>query len=190
MSLEKIFCIILFPFLLLSSCTPAAKDADKLKEIPIFSVRQFALDQREVLMGQPLVLEKKAILNGTMDSSLVPIENVDWGAVFKVFFDTDISNQKFTDQYDFSMFDNNTTASTVMYYQAKNPKLFTRVLEVNIDPFSHMIRSIYIETAQNSFWNDKSQKLFYAPRKTLQIQETEKPLMGSKKELRITYKFL
>lgn len=155
-----------------------------------FSVNLFYRDQWDMYHEEPLVLQKYSVLNGKQDSAIVPMNDIDWGAIFKIFSATDISNKKFLGQYDFSMFDNDMAASKVFYYQAKDPKLFTQVLQINIDPFNNHIRSIYIETAKHSFWNDKTQKLYYAPLKTLQIQETEKPLMGEKKDLKITYKFM
>ncbi|PZF73520.1 hypothetical protein [Taibaiella soli] len=193
MRLFQSIAILFFTVLTLASCggeyaSSTGKGLDSAGTY--YSVNIFARDQWEMYYGQPYMLEKVAVLNGQKDSSLVAIENMDWGAILKIFSATDISNKKYLGQYDFSMFDNNLAASKVFYYQAKDPKLFTQVLEINVDPFNSRIRSIYIETAKHSFWNDKIQKLYYAPLKTLQIQETEKPFMGDKKELKVTYKFM
>lgn len=185
--------ILFFTVLTLASCnseyvSSTGKGIDSAGTY--YSINTFTRDQWDMYYGQPYVLEKVAILNGKRDSSLVPIGDIDWGPILKIFSATDISNKKFLGQYEFSLFDNNMAASKVFYYQAKNPKLFTQVLEINVDPFNSRIRSIYIETAKHSFWNDKTQKLYYAPLKTLQIQETETPFMGEKKELKVTYKFM
>jgi hypothetical protein len=155
-----------------------------------FSLYGFVQDQWHIYRGQPYVLNKMVTLNGKTDSCLVSALNVEWGQIFKIFFEADISDPKFLDQYDFTMFDENTTETRTFSYQAKDPKLFTQKLQIAADLYNDKIRSIYIETQKNTFWNNQSKKLFYSPAHIIQIQEHDNPLLGRTKDFVIQYKFL
>ena len=108
----------------------------------------------------------------------------------KAFIESDISDPKYLEKYDFSMFEDGTTDTHNFYYEAKDKKLFTRKLQISADAMTRKIRSIYIETQKNAKWDSKTQKLFYMPMKVLSIQEFEKGTLGSGKELRVEYRFL
>lgn len=155
-----------------------------------FSIRQFTQDQFHTFGAQPFTIEKKVTLNGKTDSSLVSVLALDWPSILKTFFQSDISDPKFLGQYNFSVFDDDATTSRTYYYEAKTDGLFTRSLQIVTDPFTDKVKSIYIETAKNGRFSQKTQKLFYIPIKTIQIQEFESSFMSEDKNLRIEYRFL
>jgi hypothetical protein len=179
--------IIIYSWLLLAigSC----KKTEKSKAASggtYFSVTQFARDQFSTFSGQPYTLQKVVTLNGKVDSSFVQAMTLDWGSVLKPFFESDISDRKFLDQYNFNLFDDNATDSRNYFYEAKDKKLLTRNLQISTDPFNNRIKSIYVETEKNG----KVQKLFYRPLKLIQIQEYESSFLGTDKNLKVEYYFM
>ena len=184
-------CILLLLLVFLAACSrqEAETPGDETAGSGYFSIRQFAADQFDTHRGMPFVIEKQVVLNGRKDSATINSYNADWEPLLTSFFSADISSGKFADQYDVSLFDDGAGAR-VLYYTAKQDKLFTRVLQVRVDAATNRILSLYAETATSSFWNKTSRKLYYAPMKLIQIQEFSKPLIGKKRELRIEYRFM
>lgn len=159
---------------------------DEIDDRGYFSIAQFAADQFETFSGQPYTLLKTVTLNGQTDSSFVSALNMEWGSILAVFFKTDISDQRFIGRYQFSSFEDGVTSSHTFFYEAKDKSLFTRSLQIMVDPFSNKIKSIYIETASKG----KTGKLLYIPLKLIQIQEYASSFIGGEKDLRIEYRFL
>lgn len=164
------------------------------KELPMdkpgyFSIMQFTTDQWDTFSGQPYVLEKRVTLNGKTDTALVSALQVNWGEIFKIFFETEIDRPELADKYDFSMFEENATQSRVFSYTARDPGMFTQKLQITADVYNNKIRNIYIEAARNSFWRKQTRKLLYSPLRVIQIQEHTEPLIGTNKDLLIEYKF-
>lgn len=186
--------VVLFASLFLLSCTKHAKQIGNTNITKntetYFSVRQFGEDQWETYKGQPFILEKRIVNGDKTDTGLVSAQQMDWAGMVKLFFAADISDPKFLGKYKFSIFDENINGTKNFYYEATDPELFTRVFQITIDPYTDRIKAIYIETHKHSFWNDKTQKLYYSPLKTVQIQEFEKPLIGSEKKRITSYHFM
>jgi hypothetical protein len=182
---------ITFSALFLLSCQKAKKK-DDIKAIDggYFSVTMFAKDQVKTYWGQPFTLEKIEVVNGKRDSSIVSAFKLDWASVLKPFFESDISDQRFAEKYNFSTFHDNSTSSTTYFYEAKEKGLFTQNLQVITDAYSNKIKSIYVETAENGHFSSRAQKLFYSPIKVIQIQEFQSSLVGKDKNSRIEYRFL
>ena len=155
-----------------------------------FSIRDFAFDQWKTYHGQPYGIEKVVYLNGRKDSMLTNADKVDWAAVFRIFLESDISDAKFLDKYTFSQFADETTMTENFYYEANDKSLFTQKLHIIADINSRKISTIYIETAKNSKWGARTQRLFYEPVKSIIIQEFESTATGDKKDVRIEYRFL
>lgn len=155
-----------------------------------FSIKDFARDQWKTFNGQPYLLNQFTTLNGKTDSTSVSAITLKWSAIFNTFFETDISDPKYLDKYDFVNLLEPTTQSRTFSYSAKEPDLFTQKLQITIDNFTGRIRNIYIETQKTSFWNKQTKKLLYTPVRVLQIQEYNEPLIGKGKELIVEYKFL
>jgi len=155
-----------------------------------FSINQLIDDQIALYYGQPFTLYRIATLNGKLDSTIVNTDNMDWAAILKAFRGTDISDRKYLGQYKFSMFDDDATGNRILVYEAKDPKLFTRQLQLIIDPSNFKILSVYVETAKNTTWRSRKQKLLYMPLKIIQLQEDEKPLVGEARNLHVDYRFL
>jgi hypothetical protein len=190
MSLSRIL-FLAFAALFLFSCQKAKKNESvKATDGGYFSVTMFAKDQVNTYWGQPFTLEKIEVINGKRDSSIVSAFKLDWASVLKPFFQSDISDPRFADKYNFSSFHDNTTSSTTYFYEAKENDLFTRNLQVVTDAYSNKIKSIYIETAENGRFSSKAQKLFYSPIKVIQIQEFQSSLIGKDKNIRTEYRFL
>ncbi len=174
--------------LFLSSC----KEDNKLDMFAnvkgtYFSVKQFSLDEWQTHAGEPIVFKQTVTLNGKTDTSYVNIEQLDWRPILKTFVETDISDRKFLGQYTFNQFDDATDNTHNFMYVANNKNLFTQKLLITMDVNSMKVRGVYIETYKKSIWNERIQKLYYAPVKIIQIQQYDHPLVGSKKELVTTY---
>lgn len=154
-----------------------------------FSIKQFIADQIETNYGNPYTLYRIVAVDGKLDSTLQSIDDIDWTSVFGTFTATDISARKFLGKYNFAVSDDNTTGDRGFIYTAKEPELFTRLLQINVDPSNYRITSIYLETAKEDFWERKTQKLLYVPLHVIQIQETEDGFLTSPKEVRVEYRF-
>lgn len=155
-----------------------------------FSIKQYAVDQAQVLGGVPHGLYRISQLNGKSDTAITNLLIMDWGPILKTFSATDIAPKKYIGSYDFSVYDDDITGSRGFIYTAKDPKLFTRTLQINTDPSNNKITSIYIETARHDFWGSMSQKLLYVPLRIIQIQESQSSLIGKARNLRVDYRFM
>lgn len=185
---------MLVPVLLsmLLSCGRKADvpNTDASNSAGYFSIKDFTKDQWKTFHGKPYVLHQYVTLNGKTDSIMLNALTMKWSLLFKTFFETDISDPKFLDRYDFDMFEEPTTQTRTFTYTAKEPELFTQKLQIAADVYNNKIRNIYIETVKESFWNVQRQKLLYSPVHVIQIQEENDPLIGSTKNLSIAYKFM
>lgn len=175
---------------LVVSCGKPATEVKETPEGTYFSIIDYAKDQWSTYHGQPFGMLKTVYFNGIVDSVASNALELDWASIFKVFFETDISNPKFIGQYDFSAFNDHQTATNTFYYEAKNPKLYTRKLQIIADEVNNKIESIYIEAAKQDRMGTKTVKLFYTSLRSISIQELETSKTGQKKELRVVYKFL
>jgi hypothetical protein len=156
-----------------------------------FSIRQFALDEWNTFLGEHYVILKTTRTgNGKTDSSYTNSDTINWNPIFRTFFATDISDRKFLGQYTFSQFPDNLDGTMNLFYQATDPDLFTQKFLITIDQQSGIVNGIYIETLSHSFWDDVTQKLYYYPMKTIQIQTDDKPRFGSKKFTVVQYDFM
>ncbi len=181
--------VLLFVLLLITSCKQEATP-EQTSSDGYFSIIQFAEDQWASFHGQPYNLVKKVYFNGTVDSSIVIATDMEWSPILKVFFETDISDPKFVDRYDFSSFRDRETTTNNFYYEAKDAKLYTKKLHLMVDYFTDKIKSIYIEAERDTRLGTKTVKLFYTPMETISIQEKETSKTGKGKDLRVTYQFL
>lgn len=187
-----IYFILLFGFLAFFqfSCSPIIADDRPLPpDSAYFSIKSFIKDQIEINQGQPISLIRVSTLNGTKDSSMTNLLTMNWAPIFDVFNESDIASRKYLGQYAFSQFDDNITGTHSFVYTAKNPKLYTRQLQISIDPFSNKITSIYIETARKNFWTSSNKKLLFIPHNIIQIQEHEGYFIGKDKSLIVEIRF-
>lgn len=189
--LQRSLFLLLFCSLIGVSCKKeeAPKVSDP-NQAGYFSIKGFIRDQWKTYHGQPLLITQYTTLNGHTDSVELSSLKMKWSNLFRIFYETDISDAKFLNQYDFETFDESLTQTRNFIYTARTPELFTQKLQIAADLVTHKIRTIYIETAKQSFWNTRSQKLLYAPMRSLLVHETNDPLIGSTKDLNIEYKFL
>lgn len=155
-----------------------------------FSIVDFTIDQWNTHRGEPYGIKKTVYLNGTVDSSFTNAISMPWAPVFKVFFETDISDEKFIGRYDFSAFEETTTVSKSFVYEAKDPKLYTRKMQIVADYFTDKVTSVYIEAEKKDRLGTKSVKLFYEPLRSISIQEIETTKTGERKEMRVLYDFM
>ncbi len=187
------YLVSLLLMLTFSACQNAADEAQPAPDPSAgtyFSVVQFAKDQFDTYLGQPFTLQKFTVLNNKTDSTMISAQLVDWASIVKLFAKADISDPRYLGQYNFSILNDDATDSRIFYYEAANPDLFTRSLQIVTDPVNNKIKSIYVETAEEGRFGSKQQKLYYAPVKVLQIQERETAAIGPDKDLRIEYRFL
>ncbi|HRO43212.1 MAG TPA: hypothetical protein PL009_10285 [Flavipsychrobacter sp.] len=173
-------------FLLFSCVKKEEKTEAQLSGATYFSIVQFAEDQFHTHWGQPFTFVKTVRKNEKVDSSYVAAKDVDWAKELKPFFESDISNPKFLDQYNFSVLNDDVTVSKTYYYEAKTPELFTRSFQIITDPFTDKVKNIFIETQKDG----RVHKLYYTPLKLIQIQEFDKSLIGGQNNVRVEYRFL
>lgn len=148
-----------------------------------FSVRQYIQDQMTVYWGQPYSLNRFETREGKTDSSMVNFYNMEWGPVYAAFLATDISATKYLGHYRFSRFEEGISGNFVLNYEAMEKELYTRSLQITVDPTNNRILSIYIVAAKDG----NSRKLLYIPLKVIQIQESG---AGKKHNYRLEYRFL
>jgi hypothetical protein len=182
--------LLLFITVSFISCKRSPKPSIDKQADTYFSVKQFVDDQWKTFHGQPFGMIQIVSIDGKQDTILTNAYAVDWAAIIRPFFESDISNKKFLGQYTFSSFPEESTESINLYYEANNPKLFTRKLIIIIDDVNAKIKSIYVETEKRTRWNTTTQKLFYIPVKLISIQEFERSTPGPTKEVRVAYRFL
>ena len=186
----RVLSIAILAFTIVSCKKNHADTPNSVGNERYFSIVQFAEDQWATFHGQPFSLTKIVSENGKVDSSYLSALQMDWGTeVFKVFFATDISDKKYFGHYNFSSFDENTNQTHVYAYEAKDEDLFTRKLWITIDPYNNRILSIYIETRKDVDAKQEVQKLYYKPKKLIQIQEFENSSTGLKMEKEIKFRF-
>jgi len=177
--------------LVFSSC----KEKEKVNEFDnlkgnYFSIKQFALDEWNTFSGESFVIVKTVTENGKADSSFTNSDTINWSAIFKTFFETDISDRKFLGQYKFSQFDDDNDGSHDMLYEAIDDDVLTRKLLITLDRYSRKVTGLYVVTLRKSPFHEVMQKLYYNPLKTIQIQTDDKPLVGKKKFTVVTYDFM
>lgn len=167
----------------------AAPENDSVKGT-YFSTAQFVADQVDLLHDEIYTLEKIVELNGNRDSSIVALPTENWAPVYREFLAADIGQPKYLDRYRFSQFDDATTFTNNYVYEAAEPKLPVRRIMISADAETHRIKSFLAETETSNFWGSTRKKLYYAPRKIIQIQETNTSLIGPDKTFRVEYRFL
>ncbi len=155
-----------------------------------FSIRQFALDEWQTFHGQAFTILKTVRENKKTDSSYTTSDTLNWGNIFKTFFETEISDRKFLGQYTYNQFEDNQEGTRNFYYKANDEDMFTQKLLITVDQVNNKVKGIYIETFKKSPWGETTQKLYYAPMKTIQIQTDEKPLVGARKYKVVQYYFM
>lgn len=181
--------LALFLFLTLTACSEKNGDEQPVTGT-YFSVIEFAQDQWYLYQGQPRGIMKTVYFDGKVDSTYTNAFEVDWASILKVFFETDIGDPKYIDQYNFSAFEEEITTSKGFYYEARNEKLYTRKVHITSDYFTDKVKSLYIEAEKSDRMGTKSLKLYYEPLKSISIYELETSKTGQRKELRVVYDFM
>lgn len=155
-----------------------------------FSIRQFGLDEWNTFQGEGFTIIKTVRVGNKIDSSFTNSDTINWTPILKAFFETDISDRKYLGQYKFTQFDDKADATHNFFYEAQDEDLFTQKLLLTIDMYNSKVKGIYIETVKRDLFNTRTEKLYYAPLKTIQIQTEDKPLFGEKKHTVVQYDFM
>lgn len=159
------------------------------EEATYFSITDYFVDQWNNRRGNPYVLLRVVTLNGKSDSAFVNLDSTLWFGLRAKFDAADISNKKFLGQYKFDMFDDATTETTHLHYEAQSPELFMQKMDIAADMFTNLVNSVYIETRQEKGNLSRTQKLQYIPDHIFQIQEYERSPGVPEKNLRMEYRF-
>ena len=153
-----------------------------------FPLKQYASQQLRTYLGTPHSLFRISYLEGTTDTTIVDFLTLDWTGILQTFLAADISSNKFAGRYSWSVSDDALLGNRGYTFTAKDPKLFTRLMQVSTDPLANRITSIYIETSKSDFWGARTEKLLYVPQRLIQIQESSKSVFGKARRLRVDYK--
>lgn len=180
---------------LLVACKPRVKPqsadiADNAGQGTYFSINQYIKDQWNTYLGQPYSIIKVTKQNGKTDSVIMNAYTIEWGDIFKRFFESDIGKPQYIGHYKFDMFLDESTDTRNFYYEAIDDTLYTRKLQISAMQENNKIRSIYIETEKRSGTRDVIQKLYYSPLSVIQIQEFDALATGDKNQLFIAYYFM
>lgn len=188
----RFIAIILLASLSVTACKKKEEPPVKYNpdEGTYYSIRSFIEDQWSTYHGQPFLISKVVTMNGKKDSTTRSAIYVNWGEIFNLFMETDISDPKFLDKYTFSLFREESMQTRNYYYEAKDPELYTQKLHIATDLWTNKVRTVYIETLKKTFWTKQTRKLLYSPITVIQIQEHEEPFIGKNKDLTIEYRFL
>lgn len=189
----RVIAFFLFVFSLYSCKRTPKTTADTSaidSSLTYFSMNQFVDDQVNTYSGQPFSLIKLVQKDGKTDSTMVNVETIEWAPIITALKNSDISDKKFLGLYHFSMFEEEVTGNRVFFYEAADPKLFTRQLQFTVDPTTMKIISMYVETLKNGTWGTVRKKVLYKPLELIQLQESETPLVGSARNFRVDYRFL
>jgi hypothetical protein len=177
--------------LTVAGCKKKTKDPKEEIKGNYFSVRQFALDEWNTYAGEPFLINKTVRVNDVLvDSSTTNSDTLNWGNIFKIFFETDISDRSFLGLYGFNQFDDNADDTHNFFYEAKDDDLDTKKLLITISQYNNKVKGVYIESVKKDMFDETLYKLYYKPMKTIQIQSTETPLFGSKKHTVTEYEFV
>lgn len=155
-----------------------------------FSVKEFALDQWNTYSGEPIFIVKTVRTGDRLDSSFTNSDTLNWGNIFKVFFETDIGDRKYLGKYDFSQFVDSLEGTGNYYYKALDEDLFTQKLLITFNLTNNKIKGIYIQSRKKTIFDETIQKLYYNPMKTIQIQTETNPLIGAKNYTVVQYDFV
>jgi hypothetical protein len=171
---------------------PSCKDkkyTDPMPEVKghYFSIKEFGLDQWNTYSGEPIFIVKTVRTEKRLDSSYTNSDTLNWGNIFRIFFETDIGDRKFLGKYDFSQFVDSMEGTRNFYYKALDEDLFTQKLLITINMTNNKIKGIYIQTQKKTIFEESMQKLYYNPMKTIQIQTEVKPLFGAKNYTVVQY---
>ncbi|MFT4062392.1 MAG: hypothetical protein QM642_08560 [Edaphocola sp.] len=152
------------------------RDSNQVVEIDTgvtyFSIRQFFDDQWKNREGNPYTLLKKIYVNNRLaDSGFVALDAALWARLRTPFDATDISNKHYLGQYRFEQFDDETTGSRHLYYEAAKPDARLLKMDIQADPDNNRVRAIYLETKFKAQGGTVLQKLQYAPDRLFRIQE-------------------
>lgn len=188
MNFSTYFTSLLIGLLLLTACS-AKQDKEYDPDTSYWSMNQFLIDQYNIRKLDAIVIKKTINLNGKVDSSFIPIGDIDWATVYKVFGAADISSPSFYNQYEYKNFDDNFLEMSTLSYTAKDPKLFVQREDVNYDNISGKIDMVYVETNDDGLFRQKQQKLSYYVGKKVIVQEVEKGTFSKEKNLTVTYEF-
>jgi len=183
--------MLLSATIFLFSCKEDENKSVNTDEGTYYSIRQFAQDQWNYNMGAPFVILKTVRVNGgKVDSSYTNSDTLNWGHIFDLFFQCDISDPSFLGKYKYSFFEDEEQDTYDVFYEALDEDLYTKKFLVTASQENKLIRGIYIEASEKTPFNDKIVKLYYKPMKRIQIQVTDKPLFGKKKHVVTEYEFI
>jgi hypothetical protein len=151
------YAAVLLGFVLaFSSCREKDKntvDYSKLKG-NYFSIKQFGLDQWNNFQGPGCGIVKTLRKDkGKTDSTYSNTDTLDWAPIFKVFFETDISDRKYLGRYKFSQFDDPADGTHNFFYEALDDDLYTQKLLITIDQYDNKVKGIYIETLKKGIYD-------------------------------------
>lgn len=177
-------------FVVFASCKGGADTPTVAEEQETyFSIKQFLDDQWKNREGVPYTLLRVASFNGVSDSAFVPLDSTLWHSLRSRFDETDISDPRFFGRYTFNTFEEEALDLINLYYEAIDPELFTRKLNIGIDYFTGRVRSVYVETSKKNAVYEKKGKLLYVPDRLIQVQEYEKSVVSPRKQLNVAYYF-
>jgi hypothetical protein len=155
-----------------------------------FSIKQYAADQIQMFRGVPHSLYRITHLDEEVDTTVANFLDMDWGPIFRIAAESDISPKKYLGSYNFIMYDDDATGMRGLIYTAKSPKLLTKTLQITVDPTNNKIKSVYIETSKHDFWSAMSRKLLYVPLRVIHIEERQSRIFGKARNLRVDYRFM
>lgn len=154
-----------------------------------FSVTDFFNDQWKTRSSDAYTLLRIEEKGGQRDSSYIPLDSAVWKSM-RAYFDTaDIGAASFMGRYKFDMFTDETTETIHFHYEAVDPELFMRKMDVSADMFTKLVKSVYMETRRTENGRSISRKMQYMPDRIFQIQTLEKGAQGPEQNTLLEYRY-
>jgi hypothetical protein len=154
-----------------------------------FSVRQFMYDEVKYYSGPEFTITQVIIKDGKSDTSYFNSLTFDWTEIVKTFAESDITTTECIGHYTYSQFEDKESMTENLFFRAVDDDMVTQKLMVAANYFTGKIKGIFIETSYRTPLWETEQKLLYRPKKMVQIQRYNYPLIGKKTSLIEQYFF-
>lgn len=154
-----------------------------------FSISDYFDDQWKNRRGNPYTLLKVNEANGKRDSAFVSMDSTLWFSLRAPFDAADISDKKYLGWYKYATFEDETTETLYLQYEAMADNLYLRKMDIAADLLTQKVKSIYIETRREEGGHIVSRKLQYMSDRLFQFQVFEKTAGSAGKDTKLQYWF-
>lgn len=154
---------------------------------PIVTVLE---SEQKLLSSQPYTLYRIVRMGNKIDSTIIPVKDVDWASIREVIANADISDAKYEGQYDVNNFLDPVSGDRVVTYTAKTSDLFTKSIMLTMDPVGSTVHSLYVRAGSGSYWKSRLQQITLIPNSRIQILDEARAKPGGARSLSVEFRLL